>query len=140
MFSQDPLQTTTYLLQKIVKTQRCLMDSALNRINLHVGQEKLLMELWQEDGLTQTELALRLRITSPTLSKMLSRLENIKLLEKRKDGLDARVSRIFLTNKGRSFQKPVTELWLSLEETMLSKLSLDEHLLFRRLLSKIHEH
>ena len=138
MSSQNPLQTTTYFMLKIAKAQRNLMSARLNQMNLHVGQEKLLMELWQKDGLTQTELALRLFIEPPTLTKMLRRLENTKLLEKRKDESDARIYRIFLTDKGRFFQKPVTELWLNSEERILANISLEKRLLFRHLLIEIY--
>ena len=124
---------------RIAKAHRGLVSSALAKMNLHIGQERLLMELWQEDGLTQTELSERLCIEPPTLTKMLSRLEKTQLLEKRKDCNDARISRIFLTEKGYSFQKPITEMWLDLEETILDNLSIEERLLFRRLLIQIYE-
>ena len=123
---------------RVAKAQRGLVSSNLSKMNLHIGQERLLMELWQQDGLTQTELSDRLCIEPPTLTKMLSRLEKTELLEKRKDLEDARVSRIFLTEKGLSFQKPVTELWLSMEETILANLALEERLLFRRFLMQIY--
>lgn len=124
---------------RVAKAHRALVSSALTDMNLHIGQERLLMELWQEDGLTQTQLAERLCIEPPTLTKMLGRLEKTKLLEKRRDVEDARICRIFLTDKGYSIQQPVTELWLSLEETILANLSLEERLLFRRLLMQIFD-
>ena len=139
MSNENPLHTTTYLMVRIAKAQRALVSSALSKMNLHIGQERLLMELWQQDGLTQTELCDRLCIEPPTLTKMLSRLEKTELLEKRRDLEDARVSRIFLTEKGHSWQQPITELWLDLEETILAELSLEERLLFRRLLMQIYQ-
>ncbi|MEL6461301.1 MAG: MarR family transcriptional regulator [Cyanobacteria bacterium J06641_2] len=139
MSNQNLLLTTTYLMVRVAKAHRVLVSSVLADMNLHIGQERLLMELWQEDGLTQTKLAERLCIEPPTLTKMLSRLEKTKLLEKRRDAEDARICRIFLTEKGYSFQEPVTELWLSLEETILANLSLEERLLFRRLLMQIFD-
>ena len=139
MTEQNPLHTTTYLMVRIAKAQRGLVSSALARMNLHIGQEILLMELWQQDGLTQTELCDRLCVEPPTLTKMLRRLEKTKLLEKRKDCKDARISRIFLTDKGRSLQKPITELWLELEKTILANLSLEEKILYRRFLMQIYQ-
>ena len=138
MSNENPLDTTTYLMVRIAKAQRSLVSSALAKMNLHIGQERLLMELWQQDGLTQTELCDRLCIEPPTLTKMFSRLEKTKLLEKRRDSEDARISRIFLTPKGYSLQKPITQLWLDLEKTILAELSLEERLLFRRLLIQIY--
>ena len=138
MSNENPLDTTTYLMVRIAKAHRGLVSSALSDMNLHIGQERLLMELWQQDGLTQTELCDRLCIEPPTLTKMLSRLEKTELLEKRRDTEDARISRIFLTEKGYSLQQPITNLWLNLEETILAELSLEERLLFRRLLIQIY--
>ena len=139
MIEQNPLLTTTCLMVRVAKAHRVLVNAALANINLHIGQEILLMELWQEDGLTQTELAERLCIEPPTLTKMLSRLEKTKLLEKRKDTQDARICRVFLTDKGYACQKSVTDLWLNLDETILANLSPEERLLFRRFLIQIYD-
>lgn len=124
---------------RVTKAHRWLVSAALAKKNLHIGQELLLMELWQGDGMTQTELAERLCIEPPTLTKMLSRLEKTELLEKRRDTQDKRICRIFLTEKGYSFQKPITDLWLQLEETILANLSSEERLLFRRFMMQIYD-
>lgn len=139
MSNQNLSLTTTCLMVRVAKAHRGLVGAALKEMNLHIGQERLLMELWKEDGLTQTELAERLCIEPPTLTKMLSRLEKTELLEKRRDALDARICRIFLTDKGYSLQEPFTKLWLDLEEVVLAELSLEERLLLRRLLMQIYE-
>ena len=139
MSEQNPLFSITYLMVRVARAHRALVSNALTDFDLHIGQERLLMELWYEDGLTQTELAIRLCIEPPTLTKMLGRLEKTKLLEKRKDEDDARVWRIYLTDKGYLFQKPVTELWKNIEATMLAQLSLEERLLYRRLLMQIYQ-
>lgn len=139
MSEQNPLFSITYLMVKVARAQRALVSNALTDFDLHIGQERLLMELWYEDGLTQTELATKLCIEPPTLTKMLSRLEKTQLLEKRRDISDARVSRIYLTDKGHSFQKPVTELWCNLEAIILAELSTEEKLLYRRLLMQIYQ-
>ena len=138
MSNQNPLLTTTYLMVKVTKAHRGLVCNALKDVDLYIGQELLLMQLWQEDGITQTELAERLCIEPPTLTKMLSRLEKTELLEKRRDKEDKRICRIFLTEKGYSWQKPITDLWLDIEETILANLSQEERLLYRRFLIQIY--
>lgn len=139
MSEQNPIFSITYLMIKVARAHRALVSNALTDFDLHIGQERLLIELWNEDGLTQTELALRLCIEPPTLTKMLSRLEKTKLLEKRRDEDDARVSRIYLTDKGHSFKKPVSELWSNIETKILKELSIEERLLYRRLLMQIYQ-
>ncbi|MEO1341300.1 MAG: MarR family transcriptional regulator [Cyanobacteria bacterium J06635_13] len=137
MSEPNPLLTTTYLMVKVSRAHRALVSAALAKMELHIGQERLLMQLGEEDGLTQTQLAERLCIEPPTLTKMLSRLEKTKLLEKRRDLKDARMCRIYLTEKGFAIQKPVTDLWLGLEETILANLTLEERMLYHRLLMQI---
>ncbi|MEL6786099.1 MAG: MarR family transcriptional regulator [Cyanobacteria bacterium J06607_15] len=137
MSEPNPLLTTTYLMVKVSRAHRALVSAALAKMELHIGQERLLMQLGEEDGLTQTQLAERLCIEPPTLTKMLSRLEKTKLLEKRRDLKDARMCRIYLTEKGYAIQKPVTDLWLGLEETILANLTLEERMLYHRLLMQI---
>lgn len=139
MSNPNPLLTTTYLMVKVTKAHRGLVCNALKEVDLYIGQELLLMELWQGDGLTQTELAERLCIEPPTLTKMLSRLEKTKLLEKRRDPEDKRIYRIYLTEKGASFQQPITNLWIELEEVILANLSPEERMLFRRFLMQIYD-
>lgn len=139
MSNKNPLDTTTYLMVRVTKAHRALVSNALKDVNLYLGQELLLMELWQGDGMTQTELAERLCIEPPTLTKMLSRLEKTKLLEKRRDTEDKRISRIFLTEKGYSVQEPITKIWLELEEIILANLSPEERLLYHHLLQQIFD-
>ncbi|MEL6580581.1 MAG: MarR family transcriptional regulator, partial [Cyanobacteria bacterium J06621_12] len=62
MSKQNPLLTTTYLMVKVTRAHRALISAALAKMNLHIGQERLLMQLGEEDGLTQTQLAERLCI------------------------------------------------------------------------------
>ncbi|MDQ3794653.1 MAG: MarR family transcriptional regulator [Actinomycetota bacterium] len=54
-------------------------------VELHVGQEMVLIELWREDGLRGGELAERLGVVSPTVTKMLRRLERCGLVSRRRD-------------------------------------------------------
>ena len=58
---------------------------SLAEVELHVGQEMVLIELWREDGLRGGELAERLGVVSPTVTKMLRRLERCGLVSRRRD-------------------------------------------------------
>ena len=68
---------------KVTRAHRALASAALTKIDLHIGQERLLMQLWEEDGLTQTQLAERLCIEPPTLTKMLKPSGENKLTRKK---------------------------------------------------------
>ncbi len=59
------------------------------------------------------------------------------LVTKVKDSHDMRVSRIFLTEKGKEALKKVEEVGYSLEEQTLKGLSTEEQIILRRLLQDV---
>ena len=100
-------ETAGFALAKACRAHRANVGAALAGVGLHVGQEMVLLELWKEDGLRGGELAARLRVEPPTVTRMLQRLEGCGLVERRKDTGDARSFRVCLTEKGRALEGPV---------------------------------
>ncbi|KYC39960.1 transcriptional regulator [Scytonema hofmannii PCC 7110] len=137
--TEKPMQETIgYLMVQVSKVHRNEACKVLGDMGLYVGQEILLMHLWENDGLIQSDLALKMQVEAPTLTKMLNRMEKVGLLQRRRDEEDARICRIYLTDAGRSLQKPVTQAWNLLEKRILANLTLEEQLLLRRLLLQVH--
>lgn len=132
-------QSISFLLAQICKAHRGCADEALGEIGLHVGQEMFLWHLWEQDGLTQSELAAQLCVQPPTVNKMLSRMESAGLLERRADMDDNRVSRVYLTEQSRSLQASVTQVWEKLEARTVANLSAEESAILSGLLLKVLE-
>ena len=132
-------ETAGFVLAKACRAHRAQVGAALAEVGLHVGQEMVLLELWKEDGLKGGELASRLGVEPPTVSRMLGRLEGCGLLERRRDPEDARSFRVCLTDKGRDLQGPVEDLWRRVEDRAFEGMSEEEKLLFRGLLSRVRE-
>jgi DNA-binding MarR family transcriptional regulator len=128
---------TSFVLAKVCKAHRAYVDALLAEHGLHVGQEMVLLELWQEDSLRARELAVRLGVEPPTVTKMLRRLERCGLVERCQDPADARSFRIHLTEKGRALEEPVARCWAQTEQTALAGLSAGERRTFRKLLSRV---
>lgn len=122
---------------QVCKAHRNQAAAVLAELGLHTGQEILLMHLWEHDGLIQSELASLMQVEAPTLTKMIHRMEKAGFLERRKDEEDARICRIYLTQAGRSLQKPVTCAWNLLEKRVLANLTQEEQFVFRRLLLQV---
>jgi len=76
----------------------------LEALGLYRGQPPVLRALWEQEGLTHSELAARLNIAPATITKMLQRMEKAGFLQRRPDPADQRVSRVFLTEAGRAVQ------------------------------------
>ena len=127
----------SFTLAKVCKAHRANVGALLAEHGLHVGQEMVLMELWQEDGLRGGELASRLGVEPPTVTKMLRRLEACGLIERRTDPTDARSLRVYLTPQGRSLEEPVVRCWERAEQTVLAGINARDRQTFRRLLDRV---
>ena len=68
----------------------------------------VLLPLYEQDGLRMGELARRARLSKQTMTTMIRRLENDRLVERRPDPLDARASLVFLTPRSRRFEPVAT--------------------------------
>ena len=95
------------LFTRAAKLMRGAADVAMSRHGVRVGQNLLLEELWRSDGLTPGEMAQRLRVTTPTVVKMATRMEATGLLSRRRDPRDARLVRLYLTERGRSLREAI---------------------------------
>ena len=127
------------LLVQICRAHRNKAHELLSRIDLYPGQEFLLINLRSHDGLTHTEIAENLCVQPATLSKMLDRLVKTGLVQRKMDPDDQRVSRVYLTEKGRDLLQPIEEVWDELEKVSFANLTLEERLLLRRILLQVYE-
>ncbi len=132
-------ETIGYMMVLVSKAHRNLVSAALADLGLYLGQEILLMYLWEEDGLTQSELVERMEVEPPTLTKMLNRMEKCGLLQRRRCSEDARSCRVYLTDAGYALKEPVYKIWHKLEKRILADLTIEEQLLFRRLLMQVRK-
>lgn len=126
-----------YLVVQIAKAQRNLVGSRLREINLYPGQDVLLSQLWQNDGLTNGELAEKMLVEPAAITKAVKRMENAGWVKRQADDDDGRISRIFLTRKGQNIQEQVEEIWSEIEGIVSEGISQDERLLLIDALTRI---
>lgn len=124
----------SYRLVQAAKAHRGFVSAALSELGLFIGQDLLLFQLWEEEGRTHGELAERLEVEPPAITKMLKRMEASGWVERIQDASDARVSRVYLTEHGRALEHPVREIWQGAEARMLKDFPVEEKMLFRRML------
>ena len=132
-------ETAGFALAKACRAHRAAVGATLGEVGLHVGQEMVLLELWREDGLKGGELAARLRVEPPTVTRMLQRLESCGLVQRRRDPDDARGVRVYLTERGRALEGPVTERWSEVEKKAFEGMGEEEKVLLRGLLAQVRE-
>ena len=126
-----------FLLNQVFIAYRSNLEKLLNEINLHSGQVFILIELWNEDGQSQNQIAKRLNLSAPTINKMIKNLARNGFLQSNKSTTDGRTSVIQLTEKGLAVRHQVERIWLDLEMDIYSNLTPTEKIVFTQLLEKI---
>lgn len=80
---------------------------AFSRHGVHEGQQYVLRCLWEEDGLAPGEVAKRLGLATPTVTRATSRMEAAGLLSREPHPTDRRLVRLMLTAKGRALEDAI---------------------------------
>jgi MarR family transcriptional regulator, organic hydroperoxide resistance regulator len=139
MACHETIESVGFALALACKAHRSAMDTGLRALDLHVGQEMILMRLWESEGQTQSELAEKLAVEPPTVTRMIQRMEQDKLLIRHPDAEDARIQRVCLTPKGRELRQQVEQVWAKIEADMIQGLTQEERMLLRRLLLQVRQ-
>ena len=128
----------SYALARVCRVYRDFAGELLAPLGLHLGQNRLLQELWGSDGLSPSELSGRLEARLSTVTRMVERMEKTGFVERRPSPTDARATQVFLTDRGRDVEGPVKEYWAGLEGCVTAGFSLQEREELRRLLWKVY--
>ncbi|MDV9170658.1 MarR family winged helix-turn-helix transcriptional regulator [Streptomyces sp. W16] len=113
----------SYAIFQLARSHRAYAAALLREMDLHLGQELVLMHLFDRDGQSQSELLECLGVDHSTISKALRRMQDAGLLIREPAVHDRRVMVVHLTDKGRAMREPITALWQTLEETTARNLS-----------------
>ena len=109
----------------------------LDALGLFSGQAPVLRALWDQDGLTQSELTERLNRSPSTITKTVQRMEKVGFVQRCPDDSDERVSRVFLTDTGRQVRPAVEEVWSKLDQQLFVGFSAQELALFSDFLARV---
>jgi len=101
-------------------------DAAFQRHGVRSGQQWILRCLWSEDGLTPGEIARRLELSTPTVTKAAMRMEAAGVVDRRPDPKDARLVRLYLTERGRALERVIADEMNQLNRRALATLEPDE--------------
>ena len=106
---------------------RRVVDAELARFDISEALAAPLVQIARAGGgITQVELAERLGIRGPALVRVLDRLAEQDLIDRRTDPNDRRANRLHLTAKGEDLSKRIEETISGLRDQILSSISPDE--------------
>jgi DNA-binding MarR family transcriptional regulator len=113
----------SYAIFELARAHRARAAAMLRKMDLHPGQELLLMHLLDREGQTQSELLESVGLDHSTVSKSLRRMQDAGLLVREPAAHDRRVMVVHLTDKGRAMREPLAAMWRALEATSAQHLS-----------------
>jgi len=121
-------------------TKRALAHAsatAFSRHGVHEGQQYVLQCLWGEDGLTPGEVARRLGLATPTVTRATARMETAGLLRREPHDRDRRLVRLFLTERGRELEDVIGREMEQLSERALGSFDSSERAALVRSLNRV---
>ena len=129
--------SATYAFTQLANNFRYNFDLKMNELNLHGGQVFILISLWGSNGQNQIDLAATLRLSAPTVNKMVKSLSAGGFVECNKCENDGRMMRVYLTPRGVEHQKLVEEKFVEFETEFFSNLTDTEKLIFTQIFDKL---
>jgi MarR family transcriptional regulator, transcriptional regulator for hemolysin len=128
-----------YLLNVTARSARAHLEQLLAEAGATFVMWTILANLAAEGGLIQRELAERLSIESPTLTRQLANLEALGLIERLRSSTDRRAAKVAMTPAGRAMYHRLEGVVLSGITQTLDGFSEDEVLLLHSMLSRIDQ-
>jgi DNA-binding MarR family transcriptional regulator len=119
------------------RAARTALSQRLTTLDLYPGQDAVLLAIGDEDGISLRDLAERLAVRPPTITKTVARLGAQGLVEKRNSDSDARQSHAHLTEKGLAIVDAVRATQKAVERKALKGFSNKERKQLRKLLQRV---
>ena len=99
-----------FLMNRTARGMKRALDAKLFDYELTATQYIVLIRMYEEDGISLTELGERLYLDNPTLTGIIDRMERDGLLQRMRDDIDRRVVNVYLTPKGKLLRYEIEHL------------------------------
>ena len=104
-FSRD--DSLGYQINLLARLLARALNAKTEPLGVVPGQFAQLLALFEEEGLTQSELCAVVKIEQPTMARTLQRMERAALVRREADPVDGRKTRVLLTERSRELQRPL---------------------------------
>jgi DNA-binding MarR family transcriptional regulator len=124
-------------LHSAARLSRTALAARLLEHGFYAGQDQIMLALNLEDGQTPGQLATRLGVRPPTITKTINRLQVQGFLEKRASESDARQAHVFLTQSGRDTIRAIEKSVRKTEKQAFRGFDKKEQKLLGKLLQRV---
>lgn len=126
VIKEDLSRNFGYILHDVARLLRTTFDRRVKGMGLTRSQWWVLLHVFRNDGVTQSELADILEIEKATLGRLIDRLETNGWLTRESDAHDRRAKRIHLTQAVEPAMKSMRLAAAELRRDALAGLSLEQ--------------
>ena len=123
-----------FMIAKAHQHAQGMLKTQLKAYGLTPVQCLVLESLWDEEGLSVGEVGRRLTLDTATLAGVLDRMATAGWVLREVDPADARVARIYLSEKAKAITADLARTIEHTNNELLNSFSLEEKLLFKRFL------
>ena len=120
MRQPSPSRQLAFLLSDLARLLKTYVDQQARRFGMTRAQWAVLLRLERREGLKQSDLAEQLDLQPITLTRLVDRLCNNALIERRADPNDRRAKRLYLTPAARPLLARIAGQVEELSETVLA--------------------
>ena len=124
-------------LHSAARLSRTALAARLLSHGFYAGQDQIMIALDREDGQTPGQLAIKLGVRPPTVTKTINRLQTQGYVDKRASETDARQANVFLTEDGRGAIRAIEKAVRKTEKQALKGLDKKEQKALVKLLGRI---
>ncbi|RXS65561.1 MarR family transcriptional regulator [Streptomyces sp. TM32] len=111
---------------RVARLHRMIAGQLLRRVGLHLGQELVMMHLWEIGPQRQTDLVRLIDSDAATMTRSIKRLENAGFVRRRPCPDDKRAVIIEPTAASQALRREVERIWAELEEASTGGLTPDQ--------------
>jgi MarR family transcriptional regulator for hemolysin len=127
-------ESTSTLIKKTSHLYIRLANKYLKEVGVPHAYTLFLLQLWQEDGQSQSMLHKKIGIEQPTAVRTLDRMERDKFIQRKKSLEDRRVIKIMLTKKSKALEAQVLVYAKKINDAALDGLDAAERKKLNKLL------
>jgi DNA-binding MarR family transcriptional regulator len=126
-----------YQVNHLARLMAQALRTEISPLGVVPGQFAQLLALYEEDGLSQTELCERVRVEQPTMANTLRRMERDGLVRRLPDPGDGRRAIVTLTERARGLEEALAGAARSVNSSATKGIADDELAAFMATLARI---
>ena len=108
-----------------------------NNLEITPEQWVVLFYLWQENGLSIGEIAIRSKKDFANVTRIVDKLIKMEYVTKEKSTKDGRIFHIFIQPKADYIKNDIQNCWKQASDIALKEISISEHQQLTKILAKI---